>query len=103
MKYLIITISFLFFFLQSTRSQELKKNKPIKAGKAIEQIAQDTTKKKLCPKDSTECKNAEKCQKKKRNNDKFIDKDSDGLNDERCKGMGFGGGKKRAGKCCGKK
>ncbi|MBM2814796.1 MAG: hypothetical protein HW421_1558 [Ignavibacteria bacterium] len=34
--------------------------------------------------------------------DKFIDNDSDGINDERCMGLGLGN-KHRKGKCCEKK
>jgi hypothetical protein len=60
---------------------------------------------KTLPKDSVKClekncKNKKQCLKGKK--DKFVDKDGDGLNDNRCKGTGLQNCH-RKGKKCGKK
>jgi hypothetical protein len=62
----------------------------------------DTTKKQQANKTADKSVKADSCKGKCRNNDCFIDNDNDGMNDNRCKGMGSGC-KNKYRKCKGKK
>lgn len=103
--FIIFCFIFLTYSSNSLVSQETIESK----SKNIDKFAltadsashKNNCKDSLCKQNGKNCDKNGKQKKENRKSDRFIDSDKDGLNDNRCKGMGFGG-KKRAGKCCGK-
>jgi hypothetical protein len=103
MKNIVIILVFILISSLSIEAQQIKKNSNSKAKKVLV----DSTKKSLISSDSSCNKMKNSCNKQNGNGqcrmkDKFIDNDSDGINDNRCKGMGIGC-QKRKRNCGGKK
>jgi hypothetical protein len=105
MKNIIIIVAIMLFLHLSIEAQQInnKSNAKTKASKLLA----DTSKKSLTSIDTciNKCKDSCKFKKNKgqcRMKDTFIDKDGDGLNDNRCNGMGLGC-QKRKRNCGGKK
>ena len=105
MKCIVIIFLFILISSFSIDAQQIK-NKTNTKTKATKLLA-DTSKKSLISIDTcnNKCKDSCKFKKNKgqcRMKDTFIDKDGDGLNDNRCNGMGLGC-KKRNRNCGGKR
>lgn len=101
MKTLLIIIVLILLSNFSIEAQQSKKyaNSKNKANKSLV----DTTKNSTTNLDSCNIVNKDSCinpnsKDKCRMKDNFIDKDGDGINDNRCNGMGFGR-QKRMGNC----
>lgn len=104
MKKLMILISIILFSLSFSNADEVKKEEKNKA--ESEFFAYDESSKQTAENnDSTKKSDKKKEKCKKVSKDKFVDKDADGINDKRCKGMGLKHCKnpKCKKKCCHKK
>jgi hypothetical protein len=105
MKTIIIIFAFILFTNFSIEAQQSKKKSNSK--KKAHKTLIDTTKRNISCSDSCINKYKDSCNYQKKNGqcrmkDTFIDKDGDGINDNRCNGMGLGC-QKRKRNCGGKK
>lgn len=97
----------IFSLILSTSLEAQKKSSKINSKPKSKKALVDTSKVSVKNIDTCSNPNNKDCKKmngdgKCRMKDQFIDKDGDGINDNRCSGMGFGCGKGK-GNCYGKK
>jgi phosphorylcholine metabolism protein LicD len=102
-----IVIIYLFILISSVSIDAQQINKKINSKNKATKLLVDSSKKSLISLDTCINNSKDSCKFKKnkgqcRMKDTFIDKDGDGINDNRCNGMGLGC-KKRNRNCGGKK